>query len=263
MLLLALAGCSASDAGDASVDGKLSNNGLQLAPATLRALGTAPLGEWADAGEAHALPEVATRIAQAPGAEEHLRYLALCALDEGSSLAVPWDAGSIAYPGLFGLAPRWVEEGCDEDCQRWTTACLMAHANAAGEFVAISMRGPHTGMTWGPGVEELFPLQEAAFYGNVFQDDTVTALPALYACFGRALETAGADYLERRICSVSGACGAIVSGPCYHPDMRVRPCDGDAGDAGFYADCHVTTAAQFPADGPLYPEVVTTYLSVE
>ena len=40
--------------------------------------------------------------------------------------------GGVRYPGLLGLAPEWVGGECGPSCQRWISACVLAHANAFG-----------------------------------------------------------------------------------------------------------------------------------
>lgn len=243
--------------GSESVDGKLSSNGLYLAPAALLALGTGPLTSTSQG--------VADLLAREDGAR-HLEYTALCALDAGTSLTV----GGETYPGLYGLAPEWMDESCDGSCQRWVTACLLAHTNVGGFSVEISMRGAHPGMAWSPEIEETFDIQEAGFYGNLFVHDESTGGPGLYACMGRGLisfdevqsspdDEYDSSYLVERVCSTGAACGLMSTGPCYFPDFEeASTCENDAGVRGFYSDCHVDLNTQ---TGPMYPEVITTYLA--
>lgn len=242
---------SSDPGGSESVEGKLSSNGLLLSPAAMRALGTGPLTSTSE--------QVAELLARADGAR-HLEYTALCALDSGTQLTV----GDATYPGLFGLAPEWTDAPCDASCQRWVTACLLAHTNIGGFSVQISMRGEHPGLSWSPAIETAFEIQEAGFYGNLFTGDPY----GLYACMGRGLISfdevqSGQDldnsYLMERMCSTGSACGLISTGPCYFPDFEsASTCEGDAGAAGFYSDCHTDVSSQ---SGPKYPEVITTYLA--
>jgi hypothetical protein len=261
-------GSGGGPGGSDAVEGKLSSNGLRLAPAAMLTLGTEPLGAWVDTTTAEAAPGVvADLLGRADGAE-HLEYTALCALDAGTSLLV----GGVTYPGLYGFAPEWVDQPCDESCQRWVTACLLAHTNVAGYNVEISMRGEHPGMAWNGEIEQDFAIQEAGFYGNLWQRDEYSFAPAIYACVGRGLisfdavqssdSEVGHEYLLERMCSTGAACGLVSTGPCYFPPIEdASTCEGDAGDAGFYADCHIDPASQ--DSGPTYPEVVTTYLAAD
>lgn len=250
-------GGGSGPSGSESVDGKLSSNGLMLVPAAMAALGTGPLSATSEG--------VGQLLARADGAH-HLEYTALCALESGTSLTV----GDATYPGLYGLAPGWADAPCDESCQRWVTACLLAHTNITGTSVQISMRGEHPGMSWSPAIETEFDIQEAGFYGNLWASAEWDG-PELYACMGRGLidfdevQSSPADlddsYLDERMCSTGAACGFVSTGPCYFPEYETAStCEGDAGDDGFFSDCHVAINAQ---DAPLYTEVVTTYLTAD
>ena len=175
--------------------GKLSSNGLALDFDTLAAFDpTRPLAHWdaatstiADAatGDAAALAPVLSR----GDGLEHLAYLSLCALDRGTELAVtdPADGSTVHFPGLYGLAPGWVDGTCDQGCQRWVSACLLAHANAFGDSVMISMRGDNPGIVWDSTIETDYPLQEGAFYGNAFAAPNPLGQRPVFACLGRAL----------------------------------------------------------------------------
>ena len=145
-------GGGSGPSGSESAEGKLSSNGLFLAPSAMLALGTGPLTSTSEG--------VADLLDREDGAR-HLEYTALCALDAGTSLTV----GEATYPGLYGLAPEWADAPCDESCQRWVTACLLAHTNVGGYSVEISMRGAHPGMAWSPEIEQTFVI-EGSFYDH-------------------------------------------------------------------------------------------------
>ena len=262
-------GGGGDDTGSASdpAGGKLTLNGLVLDLFVLMDLEPSALGHWesdtvaiADSGSIDAV------LAHADGAE-HLEYLALCALDEGTELV----AGGQHYPGLFGLGAEWVDEGCGESCQRWISACVLAHANAYGVPVEMSLRGSHPGLRWDEQISSEFTLQEAAFYGNVFAVAGVDSVRRpLYACIGRALiawdddeeehPDTSLEYLEKRICG-TGDCGLKSTGPCTAPVEPGSICTHDAGWEGYYADCEGESESYSnPFPVPVYPEVVTTYL---
>lgn len=247
--------------------GKLTLNGLALDLSVLADLEPAALGHWesdtvavADSGSIDPV------LAHASGGH-HLEYLALCALDEGTELV----AGGQRYPGLFGLGTEWVDGECGESCQRWVSGCLLAHANAYGVAVEVSLRGGHPGLVWDQQIVDEFTLQEAAFYGNVF---AVTgfdfAAQPLYACIGRALiawdedparEETSLDYLQKRICG-TGDCGLNSTGPCTSPVQNTSICGEDAGWEGYYGNCQGESYDD-PLEIPVYREVVTTYLVEE
>ena len=249
--------------------GKLSSNGLVLDTSALALLDPTALGRWesstiavADSGSIDGL------LSHAAGAE-HLEYLALCALDEGTTLR----ADGRDYPGLYGLGTGWVADGCDESCQRWVSACLLAHANAYGIAVTVSLRGNQPGLVWDEAIAAQFELQEAAFYGNVFEvtGDIDGFDEPLYACSGRALiafdedpehHESSHDYLQKRICGV-GDCGLTLTGPCVYPPFATESiCRQDAGWEGYYANCEGENYDD-PELVPVYPEVITTYLVEE
>ena len=248
-----------------AAEGKLSNNGLALSPGALALLEPAPIGRW-DGAVAIADGAALADLAAHPAGLEHIEYLALCALDEGSALEVEIAGETHQLPGLFGLAPGWVTAPCEGSCQRWLSACLLAHANAYGVSVTVSLRGDHPGLTWDEEIEAEFTLQEAAFYGNVFELDATSLLDRpLHACSGRALigddtdETAvrSFDYLQQRICGVGSSCGLQNAGPCHFSIPAASACKRDAGTRGFYGDCLAQLADPL---APVYAEAITTYL---
>jgi hypothetical protein len=66
------------------------------------------------------------------------------------------------------LAPRWLKHKLNKSGQRWVSACLLARVNAHDTVEPISIRGKHPALALGPSEAFEFPLQEGAFYGNVF-----------------------------------------------------------------------------------------------
>lgn len=238
------------------VEGKLSNNGLVLDPDALGALTGAPLGAGASAGVVE-LGAAHQPLAASEGGLELLAYLALCGLDEGTEL----DVDGARFAGLYGLAPAWAETDCDLACQRWVSACVLAHANYDGTSVPISIRGAHPGLVWTEAEIAAYPEQEAAFYGNLFAPS-----PELYACAGRALRWS-VDVFTERLCAIAGLCGIAFTGEChaagYAPGELqgdpVSSCRDDAGETGFFTDCRVDLGDIF-FEGPTYDEVVTVYL---
>lgn len=253
----ALASCTGAGGIEPSQrDGKLSSNGLVLDRALLSELSTAPLA----AGDGLSLADEHAGLLAAPTGSDLLSYLALCALDDGAQLA----AGGEHYPGLYGLAPEWADSDCDDSCQRWVSACVLAHANAFGNPVTVSLRGEHPGFSWTGEHERGFAIQEAAFYGNVFASP-----PELFACAGDGIRVDSTVYAER-LCSVSGLCGVLFTGECHHAGSPTSgpgagagsSCLEEAGAAGYFSDCKTSIGDVF-FEGPLYQEVVTVYLAAE
>lgn len=257
-----------SSTGD-PLEGKLSTNGLELDLEGLADLDMAALGSWRSNSQALASSPSLARLAARPGGLEQVEYLALCALDHGTHLTVADASGAeVRFSGLYGLATEWVSEECGLTCQRWISACLVSHANALGSRVQISLRGRHPGLAWDDAIVAEYPLQEAAFYGNLFG-----VAPLAFACAGRALIhfdeddptnwqfTEDADrYLTQRICSAGSPCGLENAGLCHVPRGTASACAVDAGEVSYYGACQ--TADDGPTTGAsTIDEVITTYLS--
>jgi hypothetical protein len=262
---LALAGaCTAPGGGDTlDPNGKISTNGLVLEAAAVAALDPAPLGAtWLTEFEVAAADHLGALVA-APGGLELLRYVAKCALPAEESLIVarPGDDAIHELPGFVGLAPQWSDAPCDGECQRWVSACLLAHTNGQSAPVAISLRGEHPALAWTDAIEAEFDVEEAAYYGNLFADDV-----AQYACIGRGLFdgtwASQMSYLEGRVCGLGGSCGLQTTGTCHSLtgegflDTSTCRRGGAGGDA--YGDCHIEARNH---DSPMFAEVVTVYLA--
>ncbi|HEU4412784.1 MAG TPA: HYR domain-containing protein [Polyangiaceae bacterium] len=204
-----------------------------------------------------------------------LRYMYECAMGPEQSTALdPGPEGAnLELHGLVGLAPQWGQAGgaCDESCQRWVTACLLARTNAYGVKVDLSMRVPDdapenvkAALAVTEEERAAYPLREGAFYGNLFRqegqpDGTAVMAPKLYACAGPG---SNVPEVTKRFCSSQGAGGPIeVPGTCEpRPEFPLAACLGVSGDAatGAMHDCYVNTD---PSDrGEHYREVITVYL---
>jgi hypothetical protein len=259
-------GATGTTAGAA--EGKLTLNGLALDMSALALLDPSALGHWASETEAVADSGSLDALLAHPAGAEHVEYLALCALDEGQTLT----AGGVAYQGTYGLATQWVDSICDDSCQRWISACVLAHANKYGISVMVSLRGAHRGLVWDETIAQEYRLQEAAFYGNVFEIEGASAEPPVYSCAGRALiafdedpdhQESSLDYLQKRICGAGSTCGLTHKGPCVFPDiMEASTCSQDAGWDAYYGNCEGDNYED-PMLAPVYPEVITTYLVEE
>ena len=126
------------------VDGELTHLGLVSGGATLPA------------------PGALAFVACDPVIRKLMQYMYSCALPAGKSATLSFETGyftcadgdaqPLEFTGSIGLAPQWQATGpgfeggsCDEDCQRWVSACLLARTNAYGKHVHISLRGPKQG----------------------------------------------------------------------------------------------------------------------
>lgn len=243
---------------------KVSTNGLVLDLDLLDRLDvTALASSWLSGTQVRGAAWVES-LAGSIGGAQLVEYLAICALDPATELVL---GNGATHRGRFGLAQQWTDASCDTSCQRWVSACLLAHANADGAAVPISIRGAHPGVSWNTALEAEFPVQEAAFYGNVF-----SASHELYACIGSGLGAlANPDsYLRQRLCGVSPLCGLVQTGPCdlasfggvTTTDLDLADaCEIEAGPSGAFGDCHVGAHTEpAPRLSPIYGEVVTVYL---
>jgi hypothetical protein len=207
--------------------GKLSSNGLVVQAGLLRQLSAAALDDSAAAAD----------LASTEDGRELLAYVATCALDADQTLSI----GGADLPGRLGLAPGWLDGACDGGCQRWVSACLLAHANASGVHVPIWLDADHPALGTGADPDGRFTYQEGAFYGDVF----AATGPEMYACVGRGLIGNGEsvtliddanDYLHHRLCSLGDAeCGFTSTGICQPtPGAPAATCDEDAGASGAF-----------------------------
>jgi hypothetical protein len=142
-----------------------------------------------------------------PDGEKVIGYLVECALDEGDSVVVESTAGTYVFHGDVGLAPEWKSGPCNESCQQWVSACLLARTNEVGADVMIFVQSTHPSL--GFGYDEEFPNFEGTFFGNVFSD------PApMYACRGDTEGTAAAMQQGRNCTLSEEHCGFTTYADC-------------------------------------------------
>lgn len=220
-------------------------------------------------------PTALATLRNDPQARQLLRYIYNCAMDASQSTQI-FDGPEliIALQGGVGLAPEWGQGGgaCDEGCQRWVTACLLARANAFGATVKISMRAPddaptHVQKALEVSAEEAnkYWLREGAFYGNLFRhetkgDGTTVAAPQLYACAGPG---SSLPWATKRFCSSQGSDGPIeVVGACEaSPKLSAGgACTGQSSEssAGAVSQCYPSFDKVL---GTNFTEVITVYLA--
>jgi len=105
-------------------------------------------------------------------------YLVRCALSASDTL-VKQDQNGVSYTfhGAIGVAPQWKNGSCDSGCQENVSACLMAHVNTSGKHVNLWLDGTSPAIGWGRNPS--YPMQESAFFGNIFASP-----PTPYFCNG-------------------------------------------------------------------------------
>jgi len=161
---------------------------------------SSPLGLSETAG---VLTDPQTRIAA--------EYLVECALPEGASIEKTVDGETIVLEGQLGLAPEWEDADCEEDCQEWVTACMLARTNVNAQTIQISLRADHPaiGLNAVPG----YDVYEGSFYGNFFADPD-----AQYMCAGNEQQQV-LSHLQGRTCSDSDTtCGFTLYEQCEVTD---------------------------------------------
>jgi hypothetical protein len=174
---------------------------------------------------------------------EILAYVVQCALDEGETLTATVNGQTYQFAGLLGLAPGWEHQGIDGDQQRLISACLLAHVNALGVSVPISVRS-HEAVTSTPQERRDYPVYEGSFFGQVFNGDTLLA----YACQGSAADAAlehSEDRALRRCTDDTDECAIVAVGRCR--DV----CRKRSQDEG-WTECW--------AGGALYEDAISVYL---
>ena len=227
---------------------KLSMNKLSLNGITLDPVALAGLDETAEG-------------------QEVLEFLVRCALPAGDELVLEDADGAVvrAFPGSLGVAPEWRDGPLSASGKRWVTACLLAHVNAFSASVQISLRGPHPALAASAAERHEYAVQEAAFYGDLFDGDGEA-----YACTGSAPPAgrASSDDLALRVCARDSDgdgttdCGMVASGACGASGHEPRACEDRHGSDGAFARCHPASLPPraLRADGARHDEVVTTYL---
>ncbi|HEY5945497.1 MAG TPA: hypothetical protein VIV40_08395, partial [Kofleriaceae bacterium] len=217
---------------------------------------------------------VATQLFETnPYTRQVLQKIYSCAMPKGVEKTLTVGSTSITLKGEIGLAPTWDTVGgtCDETCQRWISACLIARTNAYGVTVDISMRAPANApdsikqaLAVTDAEMAAYPLREGAFYGNLFATSPppegttgpVTNAPAFFACAGPG---SNLPELTKRFNSSQGVGGPIINtGLCEPTDGRAAACASVDPGNGAEANCSAPATAYLPARQ--YSEVITVYI---
>jgi hypothetical protein len=106
-----------------------------------------------------------------PNARELLTYIVSCALPEEETLTYVADDGTVYdFDGALGLAPEWGRPHgrCNETCQQWVSACVLARLDYLGQHVSISIRGQDDALATTAEERAAYTHREATYYGNIF-----------------------------------------------------------------------------------------------
>jgi hypothetical protein len=223
------------------------------------------LGALADSS----LDGATTELVDSENGRALLFYVVRCALRTGETAAFPRpNQPDLVFTGLIGIARSWKNGALGGSGQRLMTACLMAHVNAVGTPVPISVRSDT--LPSPPLTERLlFPAQEMAVYGNYFGP---ASQRELFVCFGESVaQSLGGSgglggalglptYLDFRVCSVSQECGFNRVGACFRwhgqPGVTESACQTQSGS--LYRRCHEAPIEEGPS--PTWNDTVSVYL---
>lgn len=265
--ITALSGCLAAEGEDGWLLGSTQSNIIsvnQLSSNSLTANGISVNGISVNGISVNRLAHnvLALDVKAAGGLEatesgrEVLTYLARCALMPGDHLYVEHHGQSWTYPGVLGLAPEWESEPLSQTGRELMTACLMAHVNAFGISVPISVRTDALPPAEAEETREYFH-GDGVFYGQLFQEE-----PRKYACkirandhfdgATRAWQPADSPYADKRVCAgrdTAEDCGFEFTGYCDEVCNRIEA----DGAQWRFSDC-------LGADGKRYANTMSVWL---
>jgi hypothetical protein len=219
------------------------------------------------------------------------------ACSAAGTCVIPLQGGGANGSGLGVNADGttwWGSGTCDETCQRWVSACVLARTNAYGVHVEISMRAPadapqavKDALAVSPDERAAYTLREGAYYGNIFATTPTTpppssgsgpatgpiaSTPSYYACAGPG---SNIPEVTKRFCSSQGDQSVInVPGVCLATGTEPGACLGQddtpsSPTFGAIQDCNTSTTPAAPVvvgPGPFpqppvqYNEVITVFL---
>lgn len=138
-----------------------------------------------------------------------LKFLARCALHEGSTMTDP-DTG-IMYRGWLGLADPWRTQALSNDDQWWVTSCLLDHLNGYGVVVPILLQGARAELQPTAAQSSAFPVAESRAWGNLFAPNFVANV-CYFDDVANACDVS--QVLNERICDTSPYCNLNLVGSC-------------------------------------------------
>jgi hypothetical protein len=173
------------------------------------------------------------------------------------------------FPGELGLAPQWLDAPLDPSGQRWVSACIFSKVNAHDVALPISVRGPSSALTVTQDERQAFPLEEGAFFGNLFVP--LSQPIQWFACRGKDQARGETGGLIDRDCTEPDPahpgltqCGFFFAGDCG--DFAVKhSCEAFFEFGTFYLGCHTKPFTWFPGfpglDNQVFFEVITTFVT--
>jgi hypothetical protein len=181
---------------------------------------------------------------------EVFSFVVSCALEDGDVLVVNHPTqGPLNFLGEVGLAPRWETRAMTNSDQRWVSACLLSRVNNNNVTVQVSLRGPDDALDTTAQERAAWPLEEGAFFGDVFQPPHRPL--EMYACRGRD-QAAGPETgdMDARDCTEPDPanpgktlCGMTYAGDCadFAPPKNRYACERKLFDS-YYVNCTPTAS---------------------
>jgi hypothetical protein len=179
-----------------------------------------------------------TRFAGTREGRKFLKYLAYCALPEGTDLRVKANRVLYAFPGALGLAPSWRTQPLTPDELQQLTAALMAHVNYFEVRWPISVRHPSL-----PPPDDREKRAYSATEGGFMGDPQ-----NMTSCAGDTKITPWricADKQAPRVGQVN-KCGFRFAGKCFEGGTAADVCEPRDQD-GAVNSCKAATGTAFPA----------------
>ena len=138
-----------------------------------------------------------------PAARKFFEYLVSCALPEGGLVTytdtLTPGSPTYSFSGAAGRCPSWGTTTPSLTCQRAVTACILARENRYGTAVQLSLRGENP-LYAIESTDFSYPIQEGAFYGNLFQDPSSLPINVYVdAASGKVLVNTGTAILDRDV----------------------------------------------------------------
>jgi hypothetical protein len=205
---------------------------------------------------------------------ELFSFVVGCALPDDITLEATVSGTTFDFFGEIGLVPSWLHHPLNDDGKGWISACLFARVNDHDELIPISLRGPNPALATDAAERAGTPLEEGAFYGNLF---TPLDRPIDWiACRGRDQAAGEFGGLTDRDCAEPDPanpgftqCGFKFAGDCGS-FARAPVCEQFSRNGLFYQRCHAAPTDDErhhghshhhcgDRDDRVFQQVITTY----
>lgn len=177
--------------------------------------------------------------------------------------------GQCEFHGSLGLVPSWLDHRLNTPGKGWISACLFARVNLHNTAETISLRGRNDGLIVSTDEAEQYPIEEGAFYGNIFFDDPDESVPPeWFACRGYHQSLGDDGGLALRDCAEEDPanpgytyCGFKYAGDCrdFTPEFP-SPYACSSYD-GTYNNCHEDAANGHWGNSRKHRQVITSFVS--